>query len=131
MAHATGTIGTTHYAVTIDASGHRILADEPPSRGGANAGPAPFDLLVAALTACTSITLSMYADHKRWDLKSLTVGVNLAGDEKDRRIDRTLHLEGNLTEEQRSRLADVAERTPVTLTLKNGLPILTRLDPGP
>jgi putative redox protein len=131
MAHATGTIGTTHYAVTIDASGHRLLADEPPSMGGANAGPAPFDLLLAALTACTSITLSMYADHKRWDLKSLTVGVNLAGDEKDRRIDRTLRLEGNLTEEQRSRLADVAERTPVTLTLKNGLPILTRLDPGP
>ena len=131
MAHATGTIGTTHYAVTIDASGHRILADEPPSRGGANAGPAPFDLLLAALTACTSITLSMYADHKRWDLKSLTVGVNLAGDEKDRRIDRTLRLEGNLTEEQRSRLAEVAEHTPVTLTLKNGLPILTRLDPGP
>ena len=129
MAQATGTISTTHYAVAIDAGSHKITADEPLSRGGADAGPAPYDLLLAALTACTSITLRMYADRKQWDLKSLTVNVHFKREDTKEWIDRTLRLEGNLNEEQRSRIAEIAERTPVTLTLKNGLTINTRLEP--
>ena len=130
MAQATGTISSAHYAVAIDAGGHKIVADEPPSRGGANAGPAPYDLLLAALTACTSITLRMYADRKQWDLKSLTVGVHFKREDKKEWIDRTLRLEGNLSEEQRLRIAEIAEHTPVTLTLKDDLTINTTLEPA-
>ena len=53
MAHAKAVIGATHYATTIDASGHRIVADEPPGNGGTDTGPAPYDLLLASLAACT------------------------------------------------------------------------------
>jgi len=130
MAHATGTIGTAHYLVDINTGGHRLVADESPARGGADVGPAPYDLLLAALTACTSITLRMYADRKQWDLRSLTVSVKFVRADEGERIDRTLRLEGNLTDEQRLRIGDIAERTPVTLTLKKGLPIFTKLDHG-
>jgi putative redox protein len=129
MAHATGTIGATRYAMTIDAGGHRIIADEPPSNGGADAGPAPYDLLLASLAACTAITLRMYADRSQWDLKSVTVGLHFVREDKKERIERKLILEGDLDDEQRARIADIAERTPVTLTLKAGLPILTELVP--
>src|SRR5262249_49106113 len=114
-----GVIRDTRYAVDIDAGGHKLIADEPASRGGADAGPAPYDLLLAALTACTSITLRMYADRKQWDLKSLSVGVHFRREDGKEWIERTLQLEGDLSEEQRLRIADIAERTPVTLTLKN------------
>ncbi|HEV2650956.1 MAG TPA: OsmC family protein [Rhizomicrobium sp.] len=128
MAHAKADIGQTQYATTIEAGGHRIIADEPPSNGGADAGPAPYDLLVAALSACTAITLKMYANHKGWPLTACHVGVSfIRTPDKVERIERTLKLEGDLTDEQRARIADIAERTPVTLTLKKGLAITTTL----
>jgi putative redox protein len=128
MARATAFIETAQYATAIDAGGHKIVADEPPSNGGADAGPAPYDLLLAALSACTAITLRMYADRKQWPLTKVTVELHFTRDaDKNERIDRILHLEGDLAEEQRARFADIAERTPVTLTLKRGLPILTTL----
>ena len=131
MARATAFIETAHYATSIDAGGHRIIADEPPANGGADAGPAPYDLLLAALSACTAITLKMYADRKRWPLARATVELHFTRDtEKNEKIDRVLHLEGDLNDEQRARFADIAERTPVTLTLKRGLPILTTLAPA-
>ena len=128
MARATADIGRTQYATTIEAGGHRIIADEPPSNGGADAGPAPYDLLVASLCACTAITLRMYVDRKGWPMTALHVGVHfIRTPDKSERIERTLKLEGDLTDEQRARIADIAERTPVTLTLKKGLPITTTL----
>jgi putative redox protein len=130
MAHATATIGMAHYATTVEAHGHRIVSDEPLSNGGGNTGPGPYDLLLASLSACTAITLRMYADRKQWDLKSVTVGARLIRMDKKERIDRTLRLEGNLNEEQRARIAEIAERTPVTLTLKGGLPVYTTLEPA-
>jgi putative redox protein len=128
MAHATADIGQTQYATTIEAGGHRIVADEPPSNGGADAGPAPYDLLLAALSACTAITLRMYANRKEWPLVACHVAVHFVrAPDKTESIARTLRLEGDLTAEQRARIADIAERTPVTLTLKKGLPITTTL----
>lgn len=129
VAHASGISGAAPYAVSVEAGGHRMISDEPPSNGGADAGPAPYDLLLAALTSCTAITLRMYAGRKQWDLKSITVNVHFSRQDGKERIDRSLRLEGNLTEEQRLRFADIAERTPVTLTLKNGLSIVTKLEP--
>src|SRR5215472_3085334 len=130
MAHAKARIGKAHYAVSIDANGHAITADEPKSNGGADVGPAPYDLLLAALGACTAITLRMYADRKEWDLQSLQVDLHYTRQGDQERIARTLHLSGNLDDEQRARIADIAERTPVTLTLKKGLQILTELAPA-
>jgi putative redox protein len=130
MAHAHAEIGTVRYAVRIDADGHHILADEPKSNGGANAGPAPYDLLLAALAACTAITLRMYAERKQWDVPSIRVDLRYHRDGDAERITRTLTLHGALSEEQRARMADIAERTPVTLTLKRGLQIHTELVPA-
>jgi putative redox protein len=128
MARATAIIETARYATTIDAGGHAIVADEPPANGGADAGPAPYDLLLASLSACTAITLRMYADRKQWKMTKLTVELHFTRDaDRQERIDRVLRPEGALSDEQRARLADIAERTPVTLTLKRGVPIVTTL----
>ena len=126
MVHGTANIGKDRYRTEIEVDGHRIVADEPPALGGANAGPAPYDLILAGLGACTAITLRMYADRKQWPLESLDVALRLTGGKDDRRIERTLTIAG-LDADQQARLADVAERTPVTLTLKGGIAIDTRL----
>lgn len=126
MAHGTAHIGRDTYRTEIDVSGHKLVADEPPALGGANAGPAPYDLILAGLGACTAITLRMYADRKGWPLDSVDVGLRTVRDGETLRIERVLTLAG-LDDEQRARLADIAERTPVTLTLKGGLPIHTTL----
>ena len=125
MALGTARIGKDKYRTEISVGGRDIVADEPPALGGQGAGFAPYDLLLASLGACTAITLRMYADRKGWPLESLEVGLRLHGVE-EKKIDRTLTITG-LDDEQRARMADIAERTPVTLTLKNGLPIDTRL----
>ncbi|MPS70817.1 MULTISPECIES: OsmC family protein [Novosphingobium] len=126
MAHGTAHIGETPWRTEIVVGGHAIVADEPEALGGQGAGPAPYDLLLASLGACTAITLKMYAVRKGWPLQSLDVDLKLRGSKDDMHVERTLLISG-LDEEQKSRLADIAERTPVTLTLKSGLPIETRL----
>ena len=125
MAQGIARIGKDRYRTEIEVGGRPLVADEPPALGGQGAGFAPYDLLLASLGACTAITLRMYADRKGWPLETLEVGLRLHGVE-ERRIARTLTIAG-LDEEQKARLADIAERTPVTLTLKNGLPIDTLL----
>jgi putative redox protein len=125
MAHARATIGTTNYAVAIVAGHHQLNADEGPALGGKDTGPAPFDILCSALGACTAITLRMYAERNAWPLRGLQVAVHFSGTGKEGAIARVLNFDGELTQEQRARLADIAERTPVTLTLKNGIAITT------
>jgi putative redox protein len=127
MAHAKASIGTTNYAVSITAGHHQLRADEGPKLGGQDTGPAPYELLCAALCACTAITLRMYAERKQWPLRALHVGVHYKGQGKEGAIDRVLRFEGELDDTQRARLVDIAERTPVTLTLKNGVAITTTL----
>jgi putative redox protein len=127
MAVATARIGETRYATTITTGHHALTADEPERLGGAGAGPAPFDLLLSALGACTAITLKMYAERKAWPLEALEVRLEYHGGETPARIERVLVPTGALDEAQRARLADVAERTPVTLAIKAGVPIHTAL----
>ncbi|MEE4453145.1 OsmC family protein [Novosphingobium resinovorum] len=126
MAHAKAHIGETPWRTQIVAGGHAITADEPAALGGQGSGPAPYDLLLASLGACTAITLKMYAARKGWPLQALDVELHLTGSPEERRIERKLFVTG-LDDEQKARLADIAERTPVTLTLKQGLAIDTRL----
>jgi len=126
MARATARIGQANYPVAIRAGDHDLTADEGPALGGGDTGPAPFEILGAALGACTAITLRMYADRKGWAIEGLEVRVHyLKADDAPARIERTLKIDGALDADQRARLADIAERTPVTLAIKGGVPITT------
>jgi len=125
VVQAKASIGTTNYAVSIKAGHHQLSADESVSLGGRDAGPAPYELLCSALGACTAITLRMYAERKSWPLLGVQVDVRFEWKGKEGAITRVLSFEGELDDEQRARLADIAERTPVTLTLKQGVVITT------
>ncbi len=127
MAHARAVIGETHYRVSLKAGHHQLVADEHAEMGGQDAGPAPYELLLSALGACTAITLKMYAERKQWPLTSVDVGLLYTRDGERGKIARILTLEGDLDQTQRARLAEIAERTPVTLTLKGGVDIQTEL----
>jgi putative redox protein len=127
MARAKATIGEIDYAVAITARQHQMHADEGQKLGGQDTGPAPYELLLASLGACTSITLRMYAKRKGWDLKRCEVDLHYEGGGDRGKIERILTLSGELSDEQKARLADIAERTPVTLTLKAGADIHTQL----
>jgi len=127
------------FRTDILARGHAIIADEPKAVGGENLGPTPYDLLAAALGACTTITLQMYADRKQWPLEEAVVRLKHsrvhAEDEercetREARLDqlhRELTLVGPLDDEQRARLLEIAERCPVHRTLAAGVRIETEL----
>jgi len=128
MAYAKASIGTVDYATAITTGHHRLTADEGPELGGKDAGPAPYDLLTSALGACTVITLRMYAERKQWPVTAVQADIHFRrGDDKVESIDRVLHIEGAVDAEQKKRMAEIAERTPVTLTLKRSLEIRTTL----
>jgi putative redox protein len=120
-------IGTVNYRVDARAGHHALVADEHKSLGGTDAGPGPYDYLLTGLGACTAITLRMYAERKQWPLEHVHVDLRFTRLGKEAWIDRTLTLNGALTDEQRARLADIAERTPVTLTIKSGTEVRTTL----
>ncbi len=125
---------TTGYAQNIQAGHHTLAADEPVSNGGTDSGPSPYSLLLASLGACTSITLLMYARRKGWTLGEVEVSLQMQrGAEKEGegdRIDRKVRISAPLTDEQRARLTEICEKTPVTKTLRAGTPIATTLVPA-
>ena len=138
-AHVAVRTGEKGYTTDIKAGKHYFTADEPEDVGGKNLGPSPYAYLLAALGACTSMTLRMYADRKKWDLKEVRVhlehqkvhALDSENCEKtNRKIDemtRVLELEGNLNETQRARLLEMADRCPVHRTLHNDVVIKTSL----
>jgi putative redox protein len=128
MAHAKAIIGTVNYATAITTGHHTLTADEGAELGGKDTGPAPYDLLASALAACTVITLRMYAARKQWPVTAVHADVHYVRKGDHQHIDRVLTIEGAVGDGQKKRMADIAERTPVTLTLKGGLEIRTRLD---
>jgi putative redox protein len=101
-----------------------------PARGGTDAGPSPYEVVLSGLVACTAITLRMYAQRKGWNVGTVRVQALFVKQRDASHIDRGLWLEGDLSADQRARLLEIAERTPVTLTLKNGLEIHTELQSG-
>lgn len=116
------------YAQRISMGRHSLLADEPASLGGQDAGPAPFDLYLAALSSCTVITLQMYAKRKGWDLGKVSADLALTfTDDGQPQVHRTLRTSTALTEAQSQKLLEIAAKTPVTRALGQGAAITSSL----
>jgi uncharacterized OsmC-like protein/fermentation-respiration switch protein FrsA (DUF1100 family) len=115
--------GAGRFQVAIRAGGIRFLADEPESVGGLGSGPTPYDLVSAALAACTTMTLRMYADRKGWTVERIRTAVGHMKQPNATPADlftRTIALEGALDTSQRIRLLEIANRCPVHQTLERG-----------
>ena len=123
--------GQGRYQQEVIAGEHRLPADEPVSVGGADAGPAPLEFVMAGLGACTSMTVRMYAERKGIPLTRISVSlshdrVKVASIPRDR-IVRKITLEGDLTVEQRARLLEIANNCPVHKALEQPLVIESAL----
>ncbi len=132
--------GTGAFSETVRSGRHVLAADEPAANGGDDTGPDPYAYLLAALGACTAMTLRMYARQKKWPLQKVRVRLRHekihaadcatceTRDGKVDRIERSLELDGPLDDSQRQRLLEIADRCPVHRTLKSEILISTRLD---
>ena len=126
------------FLTRLETGAHQFLADEPVSYGGTNKGPTPYDYLGAALGACTSMTLNMYARRKELNVKSVSVNVTHEKihatdcddcEKSDGKIDqftRRICIDGNLNEAEHKRMLEIADKCPVHKTLENEIKILTR-----
>lgn len=124
--------GKGRYQQAVVAGQHQLIADEPESAGGSDAGPAPFDYVMAGIGACTSMTLRMYAERKEFNLGKISVTlshdkIDLDGIKRDR-IQRTITLTGNLTPAQRQRMLEIANKCPVYRAISPSLLIETTME---
>ena len=127
------------YALDLAAGPHQLTASEPADVGGADTGPTPYELLAAALAACTTLTLRMYTDRKGWQLGRLTVAVrysrvhaeDCAGCETRAthldRFERVIEVAGAIPPEQQAKLLEIADKCPVHRTLHGPVEVTTRL----
>jgi putative redox protein len=132
-------LGDTGFTTEILAGRHGLIADEPEEVKGDDFGPSPYQLLSASLGACTAMTLQMYARRKGWDLQEVNVHVDhgkryvddcMVCENKEVKLDhfdRVIEVEGDLTEEQRNRLLEIANRCPVHRSLESEIRITTVL----
>ncbi len=130
-------IGEKGFLTEITAGQHHMIADEPEEQGGNDLGPSPYGYLLSALGTCTAMTLRMYADHKKIDLKEVKIklthekvhatdGVAVDGAKsKIDQIKRFIKIEGDLTEAQRKRLIEIADKCPVHKTIEGKPKIIT------
>jgi len=130
--------GRLRYAQSVFVGPHLLPGDEPVSVGGADVGPNPYELLLAALGTCTSITVRMYADRKQWPLEGVHIELSYARVHADDctacdkelkivdGIEMKLSFFGELSESQRQRLMEIANKCPVHRTLESAIPIHAR-----
>lgn len=118
-----------HEVIITSGSGHTIISDEPIDVGGKNKGMSPSELLISALTACTTATIQMYVNLKGWKLNAIHIHIKWEKESaKDLgSIHREIELEGDLSEEQRERILRVANKCPIHRVLTNPMEITTAL----
>lgn len=119
--------GTLRQDVVIDGR-HRLTTDEPEHLGGEGSAPAPHELFPAALAACVSTTLVMYARTKEWDLGEVTVDVVYDHQSTPRRFELGIRLSGDLSQEQLARLEKVAATCPVRRSIEAGIEFVERIE---
>lgn len=124
---ATATIGNDLYKTELYARSHRVIADEPFDAGGKDLGPRPGDFVRMGLASCTAITLRMYANRKNWDVSKIHVSVSNGPFDGKTVYDTKIEIEGNIDEEQRKRLLQIAKMCPVHKALTNPIEIDTTL----
>jgi putative redox protein len=126
VSKASVTSTDTDFLHRIRAGHFDLVTDEPVALGGQGQGPAPFDLYLASLAACTAITARMYANRKGWDLGEFRAELVLHRDEAGAlQVRRTLHSDKPLSDEQWRRLLEIVDRSPVTLAMRDGAEILS------
>lgn len=123
-------LGLEPYATRISMRGHVITADEPISNGGKDHGPTPTELVLSGLAACTAATLKMYADRKEWLVERINVEIGIHSEKRadgtqTAHITRSIQLEGSLTEEQKERMMQIADKCPTHRLLTNEIKIVT------
>lgn len=119
----------SHYKTKVYAGGHFIYSDEPENIGGTNEGMTPGALLLASLGSCTAITVRMYADRKQYNLDAIKVELAICQEKemsKETTITRQIELIGTLTEEERTRLMQIADKCPIHKILSNPIRIETK-----
>ena len=131
------------FAQKVAIGPHRLTADEPVDLGGTDSGPSPYELLLAALGACTSMTVAMYAQRREWPLEEVSVRMKHSKihaedcescETKEGMLDRVeseIELAGELTAEQRAKLLEIAKKCPVRRTLTSEIDVRTRLAESP
>jgi len=128
--------GNGRFQAEIAMRGGSILADEPLEAGGGGTGPTPYELLAAALAACTAMTLKLYAERKGWTLPPFSVDAAHAivpateGDRPRDLFTRRIAFEGRLDAAQQAKLLEIADKCPVHRTLVRGFEIVTRIGSG-
>jgi len=124
--------GLGRYQVEARVNDTAFLIDEPVAAGGLGSGPNPYALLAAALGACTTMTIRLYADRKGWPLRHVETAVShsRAGLNAKDRFKLDIALEGDLSAEQRARILEIADRCPVHLTLARGSEVAATLMPA-
>jgi putative redox protein len=118
--------GTLRQEILVDGR-HRLVTDEPVSLGGDGSGPAPHELFPAALAACISTTLVMYARTKEWDLDQVVVDVDFDHRSTPRRFEIEIRVAGNLSESQLERLEKVAAACPLRRSVEAGVEFVERI----
>lgn len=124
---AKATIGKSHYQTTVSVDGHTLISDEPVGIGGKGAGVTPQGLLLASLGSCTVITLRMYIDRKMWIVEEISVDVELVDMNGEQVIEKQLSFKGELNDEQKNRLVQIADACPINKMLNKGIRTETRL----
>lgn len=129
-------IGASGFRVEVNARRHHLVTDEPRALRGTDAGPTPYELMLIALAGCTAMTVRMYADRKGWPLEEAVIWLRQARPhERDCErcptekvgmgtIERRVEFAGPLSDEQRARLLEIADRCPVKQTLERGVTIV-------
>jgi putative redox protein len=128
LAEIHANLGSSDFRMDLRTDSHQWVADEPEELGGTHTGPNPYELLLSSLSSCSAITMKMYANRKNWAVEGIHVHCFLVKDEAGgpNRILRDIAIDGELDNDQKARLIQIANLCPVHKMLSSGISIETR-----